>query len=303
MKKRLLPLVCIVLFCFAAFGPLGAQAASLLPDADAGLTLYYQQDGKGFADLPIQIYRVAQAYPDGNFMLIAPFYTYPINIQNITDQQQWRDIASTLNAYITADGLAPDREALTDENGTAAFAHLQTGLYFVREAVAEDHEGTYIFNQFMIYVPTPQPDGTYDYEVEARPKCTSFTPNTQYSVTKLWQDTGAQAARPVTVTVDIYKDGVLQETQILSAANNWSYAWTVAGNDTGRWTVAERDVSAPYKVTVQQNGNVFSIINTCETPPDIPDTGDSFAPLPWIIIMCIAGFLLLILGLYGRRRK
>ena len=47
MKKRLLPLVCIVLFCFAAFGPLGAQAASLLPDADAGLTLYYQQDGKG----------------------------------------------------------------------------------------------------------------------------------------------------------------------------------------------------------------------------------------------------------------
>lgn len=41
----------------------------------------------------------------------------------------------------------------------------------------------------------------YHYAVEAKPKCTSFVPKTQYSVTNLWQDTGNQNARPKNITV------------------------------------------------------------------------------------------------------
>lgn len=304
MKKRILPLILLMVMCLAALRPLCVQAVTPLdPDAQASLTLHYQKDGVAFADLPIGIYRVAQAFPDGAFGLIEPFASYPIDIHGITMQEQWHYIAQTLCAYIVADQVAPDYEAKTDADGTVCFSDLKTGLYFVREVIAENTSGTYVFNQFLVYVPTPQPDGSYNYAAEAKPKCTNFVPKTQYTVTKLWQDDGNQSTRPAAVTVDIYKDGALQETQILDAGNNWSYTWSVSEADYGKWTVTERSVPDDYKVTVRENGNAFSIINTRRGQSQIPQTGDTFTPLPWIIAMCFSGVMLLILGIYGRRRR
>lgn len=303
MKKRILPLMLLLVMYLAALRPLYTQAVTPLdPDAQASLTLHYQKDGAAFADLPIGIYRVAEAFPDGSFQLIAPFVSYPIDIHGITTQEQWQYVAQTLWSYIVADQVVPDREAKTDANGTAIFSGLETGLYFVREAVAENTRGTYVFNQFMVYVPTPLTDGSYDYAVEANPKCTSFVPKTQYTVTKLWQDGGDQNVRPKEVTIDIYKDGALHDTQVLNSDNNWTYTWYVSGDD-GKWTVAERAVPDGYRVTIRSNGGTFSIINARESTSDIPQTGDSFMPLLWVLLMCFSGIMLVILGLYGRRHK
>lgn len=304
MKNRILPLVLLVVLCAGLLLPLSVSAVTPLdPGADASLTLCYQKDGNAFADLQIGIFRVAEAFPDGSFRLVEPFAAYPVDIHGITMQEQWNYVAQTLCSYIVAEQVAPDREVKTDANGMACFAALQTGLYFVREAVAENESGTYVFNQFMVYVPTPNLDGSYTYNVEARPKCVSFVPKDQYTVTKLWQDAGYQSSRPAEVTVDIYKDGVLHQTQILSEENNWTYTWYVSGEDQGKWTVAERDVPDRYKVTVQQNGSHFSIINTCQTEPDIPSTGDTFSPVLWMALLCFSGVMLLLLGLYTRRRR
>lgn len=304
MKKRILPLILLLFVCFAALRPLRAQAVTPLdPNAEASLTLHYQKEGTAFVDLQIGIYRVAEAFPDGSFQLIEPFASYPINIHGITMQEQWNHVAQTLCSYIVAEQITPDYEMTTDENGTVCFSDLDTGLYFVREVVAENTSGTYVFNQFMVYVPTPQPDGTYIYAVEANPKCTNFVPKNQYSVTKLWQDGGDQDLRPKEVTVDIYKDGVLHETQILNADNNWTYTWYVSGEDYSEWTVVERTVPDSYKVTIQCNGSHFSIINARQTTPDTPQTGDSFTPILWILLMCFSGIILLIFGLYSRRRE
>lgn len=301
MTKRILPILLLVILGLSMFS--FVSAAPLDKSAQGSLTLYYQKEGQVFSDLPIGIYRVAEAFEDGTFQLIQPFASYPVNIHGITDQSQWHTVAQTLYSYIVADQVAPDREAATDDSGTVCFTGLPTGLYFVREAVAEGTDGTYVFNQFLIYVPTPQPDGTYDYNVEAKPKRTDFVPRTEYTVTKLWQDAGSQAARPKQITVDIYNDGVLLETQVLNAGNNWSYTWYVSGEDYGKWTVAEQSVPEGYKVTVQQKGNTFTVINTGKTPPKLPQTGDTFSPMPYVMIMCVAGMLLLILGLYGRRHR
>ena len=303
MKKRILPLILLLFVCFAMLRPLSVKAVTPLdPDAEASLTLHYQKEGTAFSNLQIGIYRVAEAYPDGSFQLIEPYVSYPINIHDITMQDQWNHVVQTLSAYIVADHITPDYEATTDENGAVCFSGLDTGLYFVREVVAENTSGTYIFNQFMVYVPTPQQDGTYIYAVEANPKCTNFVPKNQYSVTKLWQDGGDQYFRPKEVTVDIFRDGVLYETQILNADNNWSYTWYVSDEEHSVWTVTERTVPDNYKVTIQQNGSHFSIINTRPTTPDIPQTGDSFTPLLWIVLMCFSGIMLVIFGIYSRRR-
>lgn len=305
MKKRILPFLFLIVFCFSMLCPICASARTPLdPSQPASLTLHYRKDGTAFADLPVSIFRVAEASPDGTFELIAPFASYPVNIHGITAQEQWNHVAQTLCSYIVADQIKPDREGKTDANGTVCFAELKTGLYFVREVVADHTAGTYIFNQFMVYLPTPQADGTFGYDVEANPKCTSYVPKSQYTVTKLWQDAGNQDLRPEEVAVEIYKDGVLQETQILSADNDWTYTWYVAAEeDTGKWTVTERTVPDGYQVTIRKNDNVFSIINTSQSKPVIPPpTGDTFSLLPWVLTMCVSGMMMLILGIYSRRR-
>lgn len=298
MRKRIAPLVLLAVFCLLLLKPVWVHAA-----LEASLTLTYQKAGQTFQALPIQIYRVAEALPDGTFELIQPFASYPVNIHGITKQEQWHTIAQTLDAYIVADQVKPHAEAKTDEKGRVCFSGLDTGLYFVQQVIADHTEGTYVFNRFLVYLPTPLEDGSFDYTVEANPKCTDFIPKTQYTVTKLWQDTGMQHLRPKEVTVDIYQDGVLQETQVLSPANNWSYTWYVSEADRGQWTVVERDVPDRYKVTIRQSGSVFSIINACPTQPEPPKTGDTFSPLPLVLIMCFCGLLLVILGIYGRRRQ
>jgi len=303
MKKQFRLLICLVLCCLVLLQLPHVGAAPLDTRAEAALTLQYQNDGVAFGGLRVRVYRVAEAFENGMFGLIAPYSGYRVNIHGITQQSQWQAVADTLSGYIAADAIPADREVTTDDLGVARLESLQTGLYLVEQAVAQTEDGTYLFNRFMVYVPTPQADGTYVYDVQAKPKCIAFTPKTHYSVTKLWQDEGSPIARPQAVTVEICHNGVPVTTQILSSENNWTYNWTVSGEDDGGWTVAERSVPSHYTVTVSQNGNVFSIINTCDFPPDIPQTGDSFALLPWILGMCISGLLLLILGIRAGRRK
>lgn len=305
MRKRILLFLTVAALLFTLLPPFYAHGAEPLdPDAEVSLTLTYQKDGTAFPNLSVQVYRIAQAFPDGTFELIAPFSTYPVNIHGITAQEQWTNVANTLHAYIIADHLAPDATAQTDAGGKAVFTGLQTGLYLVEELIAENSNGTYVFNRFLIYLPVPGADGSYLYHADANPKCVSYVPKAEYKVTKLWQDAGHQAVRPKEVLIDIYKDGVLQETQSLNPENNWTYTWYVSAEDHGQWTVVERSSSERYTVTIQQSGNCFTIINTTESdPPDRPDTGDTSHFTLYVLLMCISGVALILIGIYGRRRK
>jgi LPXTG-motif cell wall-anchored protein len=297
MKKRILPILCLLL-TLAALLQVGVCAAPV----DNSLTLCYQKEGTVFPDLQVAIYQVAELQNDGSYQLLAPFDAASVNLDGITEQSQWQSITQTVFSCIVANGVAPSQMARTDEAGLARFSNLPEGLFYVQEVVADNANGTYIFNQFMIYLPTPNPDGSFNYVVEAKPKCLEFIPKTQYTVTKLWQDGGNSLNRPKEVIVDIYHQGVLQETQVLSAQNNWTYTWTVTQDNQSGWTVAEREVPEHYKVTVRQNDNTFTLINTRQGKPNPPKTGDTFNPMPLVVIMCISGALLVVLGLYGRRR-
>lgn len=138
MRKLLLLALALCLMLH----PLCARAAAPLdPEAEASLTLLYQNNGAVFPEVTVGIYRVAEALPSGEFRLIEPFSGYPVNIQNIMAQEQWTNIANTLNAYIVADGVKADAQAVTDPEGLAKFEKLKTGLYFVEQVVAEQGSG------------------------------------------------------------------------------------------------------------------------------------------------------------------
>ena len=274
----------------------------LEPGRECSLRLDYSLEGVAFEGLTIRIYRVAEAFDDGTFELMEPFSGYPVNIHGITSQAEWQDVASTLKAYIVADQLAPTHTAVTDGEGLAAFTGLQTGLYLVFGVVAENDTGMYQFRDFMVYLPTPLADESFQYDVEAKPKCSHFTPYTQYSLRKLWKDAGNESQRPTEVLVDIYKDGVFVETVSLNADNDWSYSWRTEA-DGAVWTVAERSVPDQYLVAISQVDNAFIITNTDSDDVDPPPTGDVF-PLSLLTVpLCLAGICLILLGARRERKQ
>ncbi len=305
MTKRIITLISAIVLCLIMLSSVSVITATPLDTSKkASLMLNYTKDSEAFADMEIAIYRVAEAHEDGIFELIEPFSSFPVNIHDIMSQDCWTTISDTLNAYIVANEISPDKEAYTNSDGIVEFKNLEVGLYLVRETVGENSKGTYIFNRFFVYLPTPQPDSSYDYSVVANPKCTKFIPVTEYTVTKLWQDGVTPETRPNEVTVDIFSNGILKETQILNSQNNWSYCWSVSSDDIGTWTVTEKNITEPYNVTITQNGNTFTIINSFEEEePTPPQTGDIFALPLWVFIMSLSGIMLLLLGLYNRRNK
>jgi len=304
MKKRITSLFFLLILCCSVFPMMADAAIPLDPEQECSLTLYYTQDGTGFSDLEIHLYRVAEAFPDGTYRLISPFSAYPVNIHGITSQREWKDAATTLTGYISVNGVSPDQTKKTGADGTVLFSGLETGLYLIQGVMAENDSGTYIFDDFMMYLPTPDAEGSFNYAMEAKPKCSSFVPKTEYTVVKLWKDSGYSKERPESITIDILKDGSLYETVTLNADDNWSYTWNVSADDKEKWTVAERDVPSEYEVTISENSAIFTITNTHQTSPSLPpQTGDTFAVWPLVLTMCISGSLLLLLSIYHKRKK
>lgn len=300
MRKRFFVLLILLILLIQ---PLTAAAAvtPLDPGRKCSLNIHYRKNGNGFPNVQTEIYRIAEASADGTFDLIAPYSGFPISIHGITSQQEWDTVTTTLLSYIIDRKIPADHVTLSNAQGTASFTGLQTGLYLVKGSITKNDEGIYIFRDFLIYLPTPQADGSFDYDLEAQPKAGDFIPKTEYTVKKLWKDSGS-STRPKSVTVNIYKDGVLQETVTLDKSNNWSHSWSVIGND-GIWSVSEKTVPSGYTVCVCSKDNVFTITNSRNTgDSSIPKTGDSFPLQQYTVSMVLAGFLLLHLGILRKRR-
>lgn len=347
MKKLKISLCWMLLFLL--FLPTAAAA-----EQPCSLHVQYEEAG-----LEISIWRVA----DSDSKLVGDFAGLPVKIQGITSQTEWQAAASTLSACIEADSIAPTASGVTGLDGSVNFSDLETGLYLVGAV-----RGSREYQQALIFLPTPQADGILDYEMSLRPKSSDPKPGKEYTVIKLWKDDRC-GHRPKSVTVDIYRDGRLQDTILLSGANSWTHRWTDETGE-GRWSVAERNVPEGYTVMVIPNGSVFLIINSCpghpeppteppteepSTPPtqepsippteeptippteeptvppteeptvppteeptepptqeptvpptkppsDTPQTGDTFALMPWVLVMCASGLLLVILGIWNKRR-
>ena len=170
MIKRIVCFLCTLMICLGMF-QMECAAGVIEPARSCSLTLSYARNGKGFSDLQIDIYRVAELSSDGQYKLLEPFSNYPINIYGITSQQQWQDIAETIRSYIAANQIEAYQSQKTDKDGYVSFGELETGLYMVKGTKAQNDNTVYMFRDFMVYLPTPV-DGDYDYDVEAKPKYT-----------------------------------------------------------------------------------------------------------------------------------
>lgn len=305
MRKGI-SVVCVCLMSLLlAVGTLTTCAVTPLDtEAPCSLTLHYTHGESAFGGLQIRIYRVAEAFADGTYALCGAFAEYPVDIYGIESQTEWKAISSTLAAYAVADDVAPTAAALTDETGTVAFTELSTGMYLTEAVRVESDTEITVFESFMMAVPMRNEQDVYLYDVTAYPKRTEYTPKPveiEHRVVKQWRDTGYVDRRPAYVDVDIFKDGVLTETQRLSSENNWSYGWT-AQDDGGKWQAVERGIPADYAVTVAEDGNVIIITNTFTmADTSSPDTGDTTVLWPYLLAACFSGGMMILLSTWRRR--
>ena len=105
MRKQITCILCAIMLCLGLL-PVKSAAA---PDIarECSLTLHYTQESIAFPDLDVEIYRVAKLLATGKHELIEPFSSYPVNIQGIRSQKEWRDVADTLSSYIEANQVLP----------------------------------------------------------------------------------------------------------------------------------------------------------------------------------------------------
>ena len=86
----------------------------------------------------------------------------------------------------------------------------------------------------------------------------------QLSVRKVWSDGNANHAND-SITVNLLKDGKVESSQELNAANGWAYTFDrlLEGHT---WTVEEAEVPAGYTVSYNTVGTLTTITNTKKTP-------------------------------------
>lgn len=326
MRKLTISLLCAVFLLCAAC----SITASAADGSYGSITITYSDGTNVFSGVPIYAYRIANTQGNGNFTLTGAFNSYPIRVSNIKSQQEWRNLATTITGYIQADELQPDGMVITNNDGVVKMTYMTPGLYLVLGVTLQDGYTVHNFEPFFAYMPKYE-NGIWDYDVEFEPKYSTYTPQTEYSVVKLWEDAGHSDKRPQQIEVEIYKDDTLWSTETLNSANNWKYAWQADADDT-RWSIVEKTVPEGYEVTISENSGVFSIINSYNdieepsddpeddpeddsedpptdtpTPPPtqtiMPSTGDTYSIYLYASILCVSGILLIILAIYRNRKN
>lgn len=334
--RKLISFLCAIVM----FGTVFSVTASAENKQFASLTITYKANDVVFDDIDVQAYQIADVLGSSYFTLVDPFDDYPISVRGKETQQEWNDLATTLIGYIQADDLVADSMFATDENGVVVMDFLNPGLYLVMGITVQKDHTVYQFDPFFAYMPHRDSNGDLIYDVEMIPKWSSYIPQTEYSVVKLWKDIDNVEKRPQQVEVEIYKDNALWGTEVLNSSNNWKYSWQ-ADADASVWSVVEKDVPEGYSVSVSENNGEFSIINTYKedkpvqpdepSQPQVPDkpnkkdepgkvekptdnttpitavkpinTGDMSQMYMYAVILCIAGLALIVLGIYRNKKK
>lgn len=318
MAERRMGIIAFVLCVWLFLMPCQVQAASttdakepISTEQDCSLTISYCCSGIAFSELPIRLYKIADVSADFQYTLTSSFEKSNLLLNGIQTVGEWNVIRSTLETYILASGITADFNSITDAEGKASFDTLKPGLYLaITDRVIQDN-ATYVFDSALIALPGLDTDGLWRYHVDVTTKSQIIPPSEddeeiELKVLKLWKGDSGTSARPVTVEVEIFRNGTSYQTVTLSEDNHWTYTWS-AKDDGSEWKVVERNIPTEYTMTIEERETSFVITNTFtqDDPgtPTPPQTGDTFNIMLWFILMIISGSMLIVLGIIGKRNR
>lgn len=242
--------------------------ASVMPcihsaEVKASITLVCEQENVRVSDMSWKIYKVGERR-SGKFTLTDEFANYPVDMSGLSTENI-RGTAQALESFIIGDRIKALAENVTDNDGNVVFEGLDKGLYLAVAKKVQKEPITYMATPLLFEI---KEDGSAE---EAFPKIYSvITLHGQvssYTVKKVWADNDDSfKARPINVTVDLFKDGELYDTVVLDEASNWQHRWNTLDLD-AEWRVVERSIPVKYAVLVDYNSKQFLIKNSYA--PDI----------------------------------
>lgn len=292
--KKWMPLLCLVL-CLLL--PLSAWAERVEPDHAASLTLWVTHGGVGLPGASFEVFRVAEMDRDARFVMLSGYQAGSADINKVDGAAAWASLAERL----AKQAGTPTAKAVTDQQGKALFADLQSGLYLVKGQPLEKGDYVYEYAPFMVSVPG-KAEGKWQYDVTADVKVEPRPLLFDMPVIKYWKDPGYVDKRPDEITVDLYCDGAVLQSVKLNARNHWKHTFEDLER-THTWMVKEQKVPSGYKVTYDTSNGAQIITNTYvkQVPGQqtIPQTGLMWWPVP---VMAVLGLTLVIIGLAMRRK-
>ncbi len=242
--------------------------ASVMPcihsaEVKASITLVCEQENVRVSDMSWKIYKVGERR-SGKFTLTDEFANYPVDMSGLSTENI-RGTAQALESFIIGDRIKALAENVTDNDGNVVFEGLNKGLYLAVAKKVQKEPITYMATPLLFEI---KEDGSAE---EAFPKIYSVIALhgqvSSYTVKKVWADNDDSfKARPVNVTVDLFKDGELYDTVVLDEASNWQHRWNTLDLD-AEWRVVERSIPVKYAVLVDYNSKQFLIKNSYA--PDI----------------------------------
>lgn len=291
--------VCLLCLLLAMLHTASAAELERLPDPTqmTSLTIRYADDGSLPDGVTFRLYYVATISDEVQFVPAAPFDGYSIEFRNDMSSSEWATLADTLTSYVAADGLQANvsRQAV---NGEACFTELRAGLYLVLGQDVDMNGEVYTPKSTLIVLPNRQSNGWWQYDVEMIPKWDiGAVEYKELQVIKVWDDNEADD-RPLSVEVELYRDGVFYEVVTLSKDNNWRHTWTELDTRYA-WTVVEHIVPEGYTVTITEEDGLVIIKNVRTYPPegtddpDLPQTGTDWVP---VMILAGVGMVLFLAG-------
>lgn len=288
------------------------------------VTIDYASDDIVLSGNVFNLYRVASVSEDGEYTPLEQYSKYKEDMQS-ENGSVLDSLAITLFGIISQQEIKPTEKEITDENGQASFYNIEHGLYVAYTDTYKCPNGDMYYTMpFIVQVPgVVNNEWVYIHTVKPKIKYVAEGGTFSLSVNKTWDDDGFENKRPTTIKVNLLCDGVINDTQELSEANNWRYMWTGLTRD-HIWTIVEEEVK-PYKQTVTQSGDSAVITNTYPdtppdvppdtppdlppdtppyeppvTPPEVPQTGQLWWPVPFLVI---GGLVFIIAGLTNRQKE
>lgn len=315
MAKRRVAVIVFLLCLCLSWLPCYAQAAStadakepISPDKDCSLTIAYRYDGQSFSNHPVRLYKIADVSADFQYTLTAPFANSGLILNGVRSVSEWNVIRSTLETHILTYDVDADLTGVTDQDGQVCFQALKPGLYLAITEQVIQHDWIYAFDSALVALPGLGADGLWQYEVAVTSKSKAIPPaetdeEIEFKVLKLWKGDKGRSDRPLSIEVEIFRDGVSYQTAILSEENHWTFCW-FAKDDGATWKVVERNVPTGYTMMVEERETSFVLTNTRPPDkPDIPQTGDTTNIMLYFVLMNVSGIMLIILGIAGKRKR
>lgn len=302
-KISLFLCICMMILLY----PLSVAASTT--DVTPQITIKYP-----LSEVTFYFYKVADFSTDGVFELEEQFEKLGSEVSDLKlledapeqlTADKWRTLSKTLEGYVYSQALEKDFSKVTDEDGRIVCA-VEEGLYLLVAEGKVYGSNLYIPSANLVALPNRDVDGQWQNQVvlDYSSKVDIKTLNEPYTVHKIWvNDENSNHDRPESIVVDLYMDNQYEpyDTVTLNTENNWQYTWKElpAGH---KWTASEREVPQHYEVSVDTDGNIIFITNEYTgpdvPPPDIPQTGQLWWPVP---LLAILGTVFFAIG-WARRR-